>query len=105
MKPASQLSICLPFLTYVAAQVQAEDKPEAISATTALITQQLQGSQSEEVHFGRFKFLLPAEGQSLGRIFTLMEANKRDLGVLAYGVAMPTLEQVFLTVVGESLQQ
>ena len=86
-------------------QVQAQDNPEAIKATTTLVTQQLQGVQSEEVHFGRLKFLLPADEQSLGHIFTLMEAHKLDLGVLAYGVAMPTLEQVFLTVVGESLQQ
>ena len=84
--------------------MQAQDSPEAIAATAALVTRE-QGVQSEEVHFGRLKFLLPAEGQSLGRVFSLMEAHKQALGVLAYGVAMPTLEQVFLTVVGESLQQ
>ena len=85
--------------------MQAQDTPEAIAATSALVSSQLQGVQSEEAHFGRLKFLLPAAGQSLGRIFTLMEAHKQGLGVLAYGVAMPNLEQVFLTVVGESLQQ
>jgi hypothetical protein len=40
----------------------------------------------------------------MAAIFRLMEAAKRDLGVTAYGLSMPTLEQVFLTVVGENLQ-
>ena len=47
-------------------------------------------------HFGRLKFLLPGGGQSLARIFRLMEAHKQELGVLAYGVQMPSLEQVLL---------
>lgn len=42
--------------------------------------------------------------QSMAAIFRLMESAERDLGVTAYGLSMPTLEQVFLSVVGENLQ-
>ncbi len=42
--------------------------------------------------------------QSMGTIFRLMESAKQTLGVTAYGLSMPTLEQVFLSVVGENLQ-
>ncbi len=42
--------------------------------------------------------------QSMARVFRAMEAAKADLGVQAYGLSMPTLEQVFLSVVGENLQ-
>ena len=68
--------------------------PGAVAATTALVATQLQGTPSEVPHFGRLKFQLPGTGQSLARIFRLMEAHKEELGVLAYGVAMPSLEQV-----------
>lgn len=42
--------------------------------------------------------------QSMARVFRAMEAAKVELGVQAYGLSMPTLEQVFLSVVGENLQ-
>lgn len=39
------------------------------------------------------------------QVFRSMEAEKSRLKVVAYGVSMPTLEQVFLAVIGESLAQ
>ncbi len=42
--------------------------------------------------------------QSMARVFRVMEAARAELGVQAYGLSMPTLEQVFLSVVGENLQ-
>ena len=42
--------------------------------------------------------------QSMATVFRAMEAAKGALGVEAYGLSMPTLEQVFLAVVGQDLQ-
>jgi hypothetical protein len=48
-----------------------------------------------------FRFLVL---QSMARVFRLMEEARSALGVQAYGVSLPTLEQVFLRVVGHELQ-
>lgn len=40
----------------------------------------------------------------MARVFRLMEGARSALGVQAYGVSLPTLEQVFLCVVGHELQ-
>ena len=42
--------------------------------------------------------------QSMARVFRLMEDARKALGLQAYGVSLPTLEQVFLRVVGHELQ-
>ena len=42
--------------------------------------------------------------QSMARVFRLMEDARIALGVQAYGVSLPTLEQVFLRIVGHELQ-
>ena len=42
--------------------------------------------------------------QSMARVFRLMEDAREALGLQAYGVSLPTLEQVFLRVVGHELQ-
>lgn len=47
----------------------------------------------------RFLYQLPLlqSGKlTLGRIFTSLQAARRDLGIQDYGVTQPTLEQVFL---------
>lgn len=53
-----------------------------------------------ESHFGHLKIGLPTAGLSLAAVFGVMEAYKGPLGVAAYSVSGPTLEQVFLEVVG-----
>lgn len=45
-----------------------------------------------------------AAAQSLANVFRVMEGARASLGVSAYGVSMPTLEQVFLSVAGLDLQ-
>ncbi|EIE27384.1 hypothetical protein COCSUDRAFT_55397 [Coccomyxa subellipsoidea C-169] len=40
---------------------------------------------------------------SMARVFRATETAKAELGVQAYGLSMPMLEQVFLSVVGENL--
>ncbi len=42
--------------------------------------------------------------QSMAKVFRLMEDARKVLGLQAYGVSLPTLEQVFLRVVGHELQ-
>ena len=45
-----------------------------------------------------------AAAQGMARVFRMMEEARTALGVQAYGVSLPTLEQVFLRVVGHQLQ-
>jgi hypothetical protein len=40
----------------------------------------------------------------MANVFRGMEAQRGALGIEAYGLSMPTLEQVFLSVVGQDLQ-
>ncbi|EIE27381.1 P-loop containing nucleoside triphosphate hydrolase protein [Coccomyxa subellipsoidea C-169] len=85
-------------------EVHAADDDAAQARLAAYVARELGGEETEDRHFGRAKFRLPACGQSMARVFRAMEAAKADLGVQAYGLSMPTLEQVFLSVVGEILQ-
>ena len=56
-------------------------------------------------HHVRGKMLTPSvSAQSMANVFRGMEAQRSTLGVVAYGLSMPTLEQVFLSVVGQDLQ-
>ncbi|CAL8463070.1 g2604 [Coccomyxa elongata] len=84
--------------------VHAADDEGVQARLAAFIARELGGAPSEDRHFGRAKFRLPVRGQAMARVFRVMEAARAELGVQAYGLSMPTLEQVFLSVVGENLQ-
>jgi ABC-type multidrug transport system ATPase subunit len=53
-----------------------------------------------EEHASKFKFELPAASVKLHEIFDRMEQAKDELGVLDYSASQPTLESLFLSVVG-----
>lgn len=84
-------------------QVHAADSQEVTDRIAAHVREQLSGSETEDRRFGRLKFLVPSHSRSLAHVFKCMESVKDPLGIVAYGVSMPTLEQVFLNVIGESL--
>jgi hypothetical protein len=55
-------------------------------------------------HLGRARFALPlAPGRSPARVLRALEAAGPALGVTAYALSLPTLEQVFLNVIGQHL--
>ncbi|KAK9808280.1 hypothetical protein WJX73_007025 [Symbiochloris irregularis] len=86
-------------------EVHCHDSHEAMQAVAQFVSSALGGMESEERRFGRLKFVLPSKRQTLAQVFRSMEGEKSRLKIVAYGVSMPTLEQVFLAVIGESLAQ
>jgi hypothetical protein len=75
-----------------------------IAALSRFVAEELRGFPAEEGHAGRARFLIPRSGVPLATVLRKMEAARDGLRVTAFGVSLPTLEQVFLTVVGEHLQ-
>ncbi len=67
-----------------------------------LVSERCPGAALEESHFGCLRFRLPAKGLSLARVFEVMEGAKSRQLLAAYSVSQPSLEQVFLSVVGQS---
>ena len=84
-------------------QIDASDAEEQHSAIAHFVGAEL-GGTVEEQHLARANFVLPTEMQSLAQVFRRLEAAKERLCISAYSLSMPTLEQVFLRVVGEQLQ-
>eukprot|EP00884_Botryococcus_braunii_P019123 jgi/Botrbrau1/5895/Bobra.0366s0073.1 len=76
----------------------------ALNALTRFVAEELRGFPAEEGHAGRARFLIPRSGAPLATVLRKMEAAREALHITAFGVSLPTLEQVFLTVVGEHLQ-
>ena len=85
-------------------QVHAPDDKELQYAIAKFVADELKGLATEEQYHGRAKFSVPTAAWSLALLFRKMEGAKQHLGILTYGLSMPTLEQVFLNVVGEHLQ-
>ncbi|KAI6614493.1 hypothetical protein MCOR14_011415 [Pyricularia oryzae] len=50
---------------------------------------------------GQIKFTVPAK-DPIGQMMTALEDNKEELGLLTYGLAQPTLENVFISVVKDN---
>lgn len=50
---------------------------------------------------GQIKFTVPAK-DPIGQMMTALEENKEELGLLTYGLAQPTLENVFVSVVKDN---
>ncbi|KAI6352635.1 hypothetical protein MCOR25_009365 [Pyricularia grisea] len=50
---------------------------------------------------GQIKFTVPAK-DPIGQMMTALEENKEELGLLTYGLAQPTLENVFISVVKDN---
>ncbi len=75
-----------------------------LNALSRFVAEELRGFPAEEGRAGRARFLIPRSGTPLATVLRKMEAAKEALSITAFGVSLPTLEQVFLTVVGEQLQ-
>jgi hypothetical protein len=85
-------------------ECDAPDDATSRAALAAFVADKLGGVSAEERHMGRARFLLPRAGRQLAGVLRRLEAARESLGLSAYGVSVPTLEQVFLNVVGEHLQ-
>lgn len=84
-------------------QVHTADDDVAMEEAAKFVTAQLSGRETEERRFGCMKFLVPYGSSSPAQIFRSIEMAKDQFGIVAYGVSLPTLEQVFLSVIGEAL--
>merc|ERR1712130_746748 len=58
------------------------------------------GGQLKEARIGSARFVLSKPGQSMSEVFRTLEQAKARLGIHEYGLSQPSLEQVFLNVVG-----
>jgi len=67
---------------------------------TEFIRQELSGgAELLESHSGRVVYQLPSlhkGGPTLGRVFIVLQASRRELGIAEYTLTQPSLEQVFL---------
>lgn len=64
---------------------------------------QLDAAPAEAPAGGRLRFALPP-GSSLPAVFRAVEAARQQLGIQTYSLSQPTLEQVFVNVVGAQLE-
>ncbi len=69
-------------------------------AVTQFVAAELSG-QVSEAHIGTAKYTLRKSGLTIADAFRTMETAKSRLGVTEYGLSQPSLEQVFMTVVGD----
>ena len=58
------------------------------------------GGQLKEARIGSARFVLNRHEQSMSDVFRHLEEAKAKIGIHEYGLSQPSLEQVFLTVVG-----
>lgn len=58
------------------------------------------GGQLKEARLGSARFVLGKSGQTMSEVFRILEDAKSRIGIHEYGLSQPSLEQVFLTVVG-----
>lgn len=61
------------------------------------------GGVLSEAHLGTAKFSLQKLGLTLASAFRTMENAKARLGIKEYGLSQPSLEQVFMNVVGDRI--
>ena len=47
-------------------------------------------------------FEVPVKDLDLGRLFVELDQNKEKIGIKEYGIAQTSLEDVFLTIVGDN---
>ncbi|KAK9862183.1 hypothetical protein WJX84_007200 [Apatococcus fuscideae] len=84
-------------------EVHVPDERAIIRGVQQFVERELKGQEAEAPVFGRLRFQLPSHGLKLSEVLRAMEGRKHALGVLAYALSQPTLEQVFLSVIGEQL--
>ena len=84
-------------------EVAASADPECMARIAQFVTSDLGGTPAEAPHAGRANFRLRRTGSSLPSVFRRLESVRSQLGISDYDISMPTLEEVFLAVVGESL--
>lgn len=70
------------------------------AAVTSFVERELSGVLNE-AHIGTAKYTLRQPGLTVANAFRTMEMAKADLGISEYGLSQPSLEQVFMTVVGD----
>ena len=92
----------LPRAILVLLQVHTESK-EHQASVIKFVEAELSGVLTE-AHIGNAKFALNRPGQTIAALFRKMETLKRRLGIKEYGLSQPSLEQVFMTVVGSHTQ-
>ena len=79
------------------------DDAAAQAAIVDFAASQLGALPAEAPAGGRARFALPA-GTSLPAVFRAVEAARRQLTIQTYSLSQPTLEQVFVNVVGGHLE-
>lgn len=84
------------------------DAPYTSEEDTARLWQWVQSTfqavQAEQKTFGgQIRFSVPVEGtggEAMGRLFTVIEEAKAEIGVADYSIGPTTLDQVFMNVIG-----
>jgi ATP-binding cassette subfamily A (ABC1) protein 3 len=71
-------------------------RPEQTEGVRALLEAALPGIRVIESHSSHSKYEVGQTGNSLGKMFRLIETNKNDLGIREFAVSQPTLEQIFI---------
>ena len=79
------------------------DDTAAQAAIVDFAAAQLGAAPAEAPAGGRARFALPLSA-SLPAVFRAVEAARRQLGIQTYSLSQPTLEQVFVNVVGSRLE-
>ena len=80
-------------------QVRTESQ-EHQAIVTRFVKAKLSGVLNE-AHVGTAKYTLRQPDLTVANAFRTMENAKADLGITEYGLSQPSLEQVFMTVVGD----
>ena len=62
------------------------------------IVEHFEGAVLSEEHQERVKYSLPKSSVSLGEIFSKIEMERQNLGIVDYSVSQTTLEEVFINV-------
>ena len=84
-------------------EVFGADDTAAQAAIVDFAAAHLGAAPAEAPAGGRARFALPP-GTSLPAVFRAVEAARRQLGIQTYSLSQPTLEQVFVNVVGGQLE-
>lgn len=71
-------------------------KDAFLNSIIEFIENNFDNSLLKDKHGHKLEFIIPHKGNSLGKIFGVMEINKETLGISDYSVSQTTLDQVFI---------